>query len=789
MKKEINALLACAASALMLASPAFGEDGYIESDGTQYINLGHFVGPNTKIALDFQMTEVGKVRMMGSVGDASNPRCRLYIGTNTSGIDKFSLTTSTSAGTEKGSNGTTSYPAGLERQTAVIDFAATTRQFQILDKDGALLDYGNFDSFPDGTSTYPLALFAENRAKGGIYAEVSGSTFYAPAKMKAYGVKIYEGGVEVKNFVPCVKGGVAGLKETHSGLFHTCEDLLSHPLAYGGDILTEKDDPYIWSPRNRLAPNDSAHLAGYENNIFLDTGYNITHTTRIELDYAMLTNFNASLPWASGEITYLISAQAYNSDKSKSQATAFAATTDGTMQYRIGSSSFATISACPVSTAHGIRRTVSLDSNSVALVTAGYTNFTGRVSAANVFRPDCNYPNRTLKIGAAFAGQGYYSPMKIYGLKIYESGTLVKDYVPFVENGVGGLKNSFDASDTLFSRTRLYYKDTFSDGAKTNIVFDVGGDIQCADREGEAYLEFTGVNGNCVNTGYVVTKDTCIEIDYQLWNTKHNGQQFLFEQRDGTTKKGMWARVYYGGSESDYTAKLSYSMCDNDNGTFHAKATTIGISNHRQTLTLDSYNGLIKVVRGDTTLYNKTFAQDGYNYTRSATTCVTNLWIGGNWSGLSSAASMRLYSFKISEAGKPKCNYVPCVRDGQAGLYDLEGDTFLPVAGGKVSGATLKGQAFQIAPKPAKLTHKTGSNSATLTCFAAGAQSYEWYVDGVRIEGEVSDSLTIAWTNKLPHVRTYSVRPVYTIFNERVVGEPAAAEVEFTPIGIAVSIQ
>ena len=727
-----------ALAALAFATPSQAEDGYIESDGTQYINLGHFVGPNTKVAVDFQMTEIGKVRIMGSIGDNSNPRCRLYIGTNTSGIDKFSLTTSTAAGEEKGSNGTTGYQAGLERQTAVIDFAATTRQFQILDANGAVLDYGSFASFPDSTSTYPLALFAENRARGGIYAEASSSTFYAPAKMKAYGVKIYENGVEVKNFVPCLKGGVAGLKETHSGLFHMCEDLLAHPLAHGGDIMTIKDDPYIYSPRNKLAPNDNTSRAGYENNIFLDTGYNITHTTRIELDYAMLTNFNASASWAAGEVPYLISAQAYNSDKSKSQATAFAATTSGTMQYRIGSSGFASVDACPVSTAHGIRRTVSLDSNSVALVTAGYTNFTGRVSAANVFSPDFAYPCRTLKIGAAFAGQGYYSPMRIYGLKIYESGNLVKDYVPFIENGVGGLKNSLDTTDTLFSRTRLYYKDTFSDGAKTNIVFDVGGNVACTDGSDEAYLEFTGVNGNCINTGYVVTKDTSIEIDYQLWNTRHNGQQFLFEQRDGTTKGGIWARVYYGGSATDYTAKLSYSMCDNDNGTFHAKATTIGISNHRQTLTLDGYEGKIKVVRGAQVLHDKTFAQDSYNFSRTRTTCATNLWIGGNWSGTSSAASMRLYSFKVSEAGRVKRNYVPCVRNGQAGLYDLENNTFSALAGGKVSGATLKGEAFQIAPEPAKL--ETGDAPATLKCLAAGAQSYEWYVDARSIPCSTSAS-------------------------------------------------
>ena len=39
-------------------------------------------------------------------------------------------------------------------------------------------------------------------------------------------------------------------------------------------------------------------------------------------------------------------------------------------------------------------------------------------------------------IGAAQGGYNHYTPMKIYGLKIWEGTTLVKDYVPFVENGV-----------------------------------------------------------------------------------------------------------------------------------------------------------------------------------------------------------------------------------------------------------------------------------------------------------------------------------------------------------------
>ena len=131
-------------------------------------------------------------------------------------------------------------------------------------------------------------------------------------------------------------------------------------------------------------------------------------------------------------------------------------------------------------------------------------------------------------------------------------------------------------------------------------------------------------------------------------------------------------------------------------------------------------------------------------------------------------------------------NYVPCVRGGQAGLYVLCSDTFTPLAGAKVCGATQKGRTFQIAPQPMRIDHY---GTDTLTCLAAGAQSYEWYVDGVKIADETSDSLTVDWTQKSPHVRTYSVRPVYTLFNEMVKGELAEARVEFVPLGTVIVFQ
>lgn len=210
--------------------------------------------------------------------------------------------------------------------------------------------------------------------------------------------------------------------------------------------------------------------------------------------------------------------------------------------------------------------------------------------------------------------------------------------------------------------------------------------------------------------------------------------------------------------------------------------TGIYINNNRLKFTIDSYNSRLAVTNAGVEVYNKAITTS-----RTWETGVTNLWIGGSYGGNTAAASMRLYGFRIYKKGELDRNYVPCVRNGVAGLYETCGNKFLQVLGGKVSGATLKGEAFQIAPEPAKL--EKGDAPATLKCLAAGAQSYEWYVDGEKIDGETGETLSVEWIGKSPHARTYSVRPVYTVFNERVLGDAAEALVEFTPQGLVISVK
>ena len=74
--------------------------------------------------------------------------------------------------------------------------------------------------------------------------------------------------------------------------------------------------------------------------------------------------------------------------------------------------------------------------------------------------------------------------------------------------------------------------------------------------------------------------------------------------------------------------------------------------------------------------------------------------------------------------------------------------------------------------------------SGTLTCSVREAQSYEWYEDGVKIDGETAASLKLDWKKGVPYVRTYSVVPVYTAFGESWKGTKASVTVEYDRHGM-----
>ena len=361
--------------------------------------------------------------------------------------------------------------------------------------------------------------------------------------------------------------------------------------------------------------------------------------------------------------------------------------------------------------------------------------------------------------------------MKIYGLKIFESNELEKDYRPIVTNGVPGLIDILHPSANLLGST------TYGGGVRTNIVFDAGGDFVCTDGSDESYLEFDGVSGHLINTECVIKPTSCIEADFSIYNTTYNSQQEFFKQ-EASSASNILARLYIN---SAYT--LSYQFED-----YTTYKTGVGFNtqvsaadNRRRQFKLDGANNHVTIKCGEETLFEHDMPKEHLN-----TGTAQTMKIGTN------RAHMRLYRFKISEGGVLQRDYVPCVTNGVAGLLDLCEGTFKPLTGGKVSGKGYDGQTeeFETVPQP---TRVKCNGSGTLTCFAPSAQSYEWYEDGVKIPNETGDSLTLNWERekaKLPNnIHTYSVVPVYEVFNEKVLGTAVSAVVEMAPRGTLLIIR
>ena len=789
MKQMLIAVMLVGVMAAL--TTAFGEDAYIENTGGQYLNIGYCVCTNTRIEIDFQMLEIGSSKYLFSSatgnqsGYKDNLECSVYLGGSSTMM--FSFYTCTTGVLRCGKN---LYKADTNRHVIVVDYTLPTEHFQVWNADFTrkLSSWTVPGSFLDNhRSTVPIGLFCRCYRNSGIYGRktTAKESMYAySTKMKVYSMKIYEGGSESENLVmhlvPCVKGGVAGLKDLcRPGRFVQGE--VDGACTAGGDVEEIPDDPYLYTPKNTLSA-----VSG--KSVFLDTFYTVKPTTRVELDYAMLTpDWATNSLFSSKTDPYLIGSLGICNEGATTNVFYFYADGDdkatGFYRYGIGEATEKKLTECSIDRAYNIRRTVSMNSNSVSIITAGFTNWTATVSPGLEVAHDLT--TYSLKIGASYTGATRFLPMKVYGLKIYESDELIKDYRPFVTNSVPRFVNALDKTDELYPFT---LNGSRTDGGiiATNVVFEAGGAITDDPVEKEAYLEFDGVNGHRIDTDYSISGNSCLEIDFAPWSTTYNGGFDMFGHGDNTTTNTIvWARLY-----CVTTYNYGYYFKDGLTSAPSGNGLGVAVSNARIQVKLDGYNSKAIVTSGGKTLKNLNIttahtAPAGLRHNGKQ-----NLYIGASYSGGTRSACIRLYSFKISEAGVPTRHYVPCTHEGQAGLYDLCEGKFYPLTGGKVYGRGYTGQNgdFEVVlPQTAKITKGTGSYE--LSCIAPGASSFEWYENGKLIEDATTDSYTVQWTNKRPHVRTYKVVPVYTVFNEKVRGEVAEAQVELTPIGIVIEVQ
>ena len=671
--------LSAIAMTMLAANATYGDDPYIEGDGTSGISTGYRMKGTSRLEVDFALTEqTEQVRIFGDDAEhEASLKTILYV---SSGASYFSMTTG------NGTSAITRNKAGTDtgRHTAVIDLLNDKVQF--FTGDTAVLDMttGVSDGFSGTEANMPLPLFGR---WGNDYA----SKFANCAKVRIYGVKIYEGDELVRDFVPCLKDGVACFRDLVNGGFIVGENAAA--FTAGGDVPRYADDGYVSTAANA----DGGKL-------YINTGYAMTQKTAVELDCAFAEAFTATSFW--GLFESCRSSYRYGFTQTHNYGLRWSS--NGTWHDDFTEAFPKTLSG------KNVRRKYLLDFNgsSAAVVTSGFTNRTVSFSTQSFTTAG------TIKLSSGGWGNGEYAPLKIYGCKIWESGVLVRDFIPYVDNGIPGLR------------------DRLTGGFVSGSDYSGGGNqLACGGTIVEdAYLESTGSVG--INTGVKLNGRSRFEVDFSLTvtnaNTK-NWRVFGTDTRESNLKTWL-------GYDTAFNTKMEMA----GSSRYPAKADTL-----RHIAGMNMANGSFLFVTGTTT-----------NALASVTADLTGLEASmplplfGRYSNAEGTAyhdytvpKARIYSVRIWEADSLTHEFLPYSRDGVVGFYDtVTGDIISNGSSFTFGGRGQDHGQLKVYIKPGYNDKIGYSESTTLTAYAPGATSYRWLCDGKPVEGGEDGVLTVAWT-------------------------------------------
>ncbi len=740
--KTAKTAIACILLASAATGAAFAADPYIAStaDGTFYaIDTGFVPGPDTKIFADFEF--VGDVASIGkSYGQivfeatsADDGYARIYITgggnvawafTETNGVDN-SHWVSTGVDMEVG-----------KRYTMNIDPAAGKTVFTYDGKSKTM-------DFPENNATIQAAnsimLFANRSRKNS-------------AMMKLYHFQIWKAGTLVHDYVAAKRDGENGLYDAATGVFRPDDGLNeatdNAPFVYGGDL---RDVGTGWLES--------------DGTVAFDSGYYFNAGSRIEVDFSFTENANGDRIWgASTDTSVAMSAFYQNGSGNFSFLSGSGGTTPAyySLGIRADTERHTAIYDVPGGKAYLITGNVT---NKTATLAAGAAPAAQSTIPIGIFA-DCNNAN-----GKSFSN--HYSKSRIYRIKFFTDGKPVKDYIPYVKEGVPGFKDTI-SGDFIESATA---------GVPT-----YGGNIA---GEQDAYLESDGTQG--INTGYHMKNTTRVEIDFAYTHhqsTKTHG--VVFGAHMSTDNR---AAAYVNGSNL-FTMRHD-SAAVNKTKTFSAPDLL------RHKAIVDAVSMKMHYVTGSVT----NTVNNGGTSTYSSTTPSQHPM--GIFAAITDAAGtefslpayMKLYSFRIYETENNVetlvHEYLPYKgADGTLGLFDTVNPDAAPltdvwtagndtafVYGGKgVDGA----EKWLVVPQNCKITKTQGT--ATLTANASGAVSYRWTKNGEVIEGGEDGVLDVAW-RRGGKTDTYAVSPVYELYGVAIVGESVSCEVENVPLGMRVIIR
>ena len=362
---------------------------YLEANGSQALVLDYCVNARTRLVVDFQLI-------------ATNTSCRKILGAFSSGDNSYraSLWYNGPRNIEfniAGNWQSTLVRGDLARHVAMIDIPNRWLAY-----DGWRQRFSDeVPEWGEGVS-YPLALFGETTS-------ATPTNIQMRAAARVYSLDIYEDDELVRKYRPAIKGGRVGFYDSKTGRFAVSQA----PLAYGGDIRIMPDDPHLQSDRTQT--------------IALD--YAINAATRLEVDYALMD-------WTRGGSTLFGTT---NPDPDEAFRCMYWVSGGGNMQFNVNGSWIPSFNGAGVG-----RHVAVLDfpKMRVEYMTGETPAFVREIPAESAFTA----ARKPLPI--MFFGENWGDPlclnnhnnrtvsMKLYGVRAYEHGRLVRDYRPALRDGV-----------------------------------------------------------------------------------------------------------------------------------------------------------------------------------------------------------------------------------------------------------------------------------------------------------------------------------------------------------------
>ena len=333
------------------------------------------------------------------------------------------------------------------------------------------------------------------------------------------------------------------------------------------------------------------------------------------------------------------------------------------------------------------------------------------------------------------------SKARIYRVKIYENDTLVHDFQPFVSGGVPGFR---DAKTSTF---------ICNEGAPDGAFTAVG----ASTTDTSPYVETLRADSRYIDTGYLVTANSKVAIDYAPAEERTAGDTwYLFCAKDTHNYA-----AYINDRGFGFINSASWKM---DVGA------DVGASavNVRRTAILDNPESLGVIITEGVTNATCTTATGG-PFSRLTLKLATQQNAAANF------ASIRIYGCKVWEKENGeyvlKRDYVPTINDGVAGLRDVTDNdtTFRPGSG---TSPLAYGGAFTPTVTPATSSAYNGK-PATLTASAPGANSYRWLKNDQDVPGLFGATLAAAYGGP-DTTDTYQAIAIYSVDGMTAESEPSA---------------